>query len=121
LERAIANLVDNGIRHNEPGGTLEITTRTKNGTVHLRVANGGATIAPEQAATLTEPCRRLARGGGGFGLGLSIVNSVIRAHRGRLDVTAPPSGGLVVEGTLDGAGTARSVALARTPGALTKS
>ncbi|MBV9421280.1 MAG: HAMP domain-containing histidine kinase [Solirubrobacterales bacterium] len=96
LERMIANLVDNGIRHNESGGWLDVSTHTGNGTVRLVVANGGPRIDPAEAATLAEPFQRLGRGGGGFGLGLSIVRSVVQAHGGAIEVAAPQAGGLEV-------------------------
>ena len=97
LERLLANLIDNGIRHNVPGGRLTIATRTLGSEVELIVANGGPVIAPEQVASLTQPFRRLARQSGGYGLGLSIVASVVAAHHGRLQVSAPPTGGLRVQ------------------------
>jgi signal transduction histidine kinase len=97
LERMIANLLDNGIRHNEPGGWLRVMTRTAAGRVRVSVANGGDRIDPASAATLSEPFRRLDRGAGGFGLGLSIVRSVVEAHGGVLEVSAPDAGGLVVQ------------------------
>jgi signal transduction histidine kinase len=100
LERMMANLVDNGIRHNEPGGFLTVATRAEGEWVHLTVANGGTHIDPAEAATLTQAFRRLDRGAGGFGLGLSIVRSVVDVHWGKLEVEAPPSGGLVVHVTL---------------------
>jgi signal transduction histidine kinase len=96
LERLLANLIDNGIRHNVPGGYLVISTVTHGAQVELRVANGGAVIAPDQVASLTEPFRRLSRLTAGFGLGLSIVDSVVKAHDGRLWVSAPTEGGLEV-------------------------
>jgi len=97
LERMIANLIDNGIRHNEPGGGLRVSTRVAGGRVRLTVANGGPRIDPAAAATLTEPFRRLDRGAGGFGLGLSIVRRVVEAHGGTLELIAPSEGGLVVQ------------------------
>jgi signal transduction histidine kinase len=97
LERMIANLLDNGIRHNEPGGWLRVSTRSRDRRVHVTVANGGPRIASADAVTLTEPFRRLDRGAGGFGLGLSIVRSVVDAHGGTLEMTAPNDGGLVVQ------------------------
>jgi signal transduction histidine kinase len=96
LERAIANLIDNGIRHNEPHGFLSVATRVDGTVVRLSVRNGGPVIDPEDARTLTEPFRRLDRTFGGFGLGLSIVRTVVRAHGGTLEVAAPESGGLEV-------------------------
>ena len=96
LERMIANLVDNGIQHNEPGGYLRVSTRTVGGRVRLTVANGGPAIDPADADRLTEPFRRLDRGAGGFGLGLSIVRSVVVAHGGTMEIEAPDTGGLEV-------------------------
>jgi hypothetical protein len=96
LERLIANLIDNGIRYNRPGGFLEVGTRTGEGRALVHVRNSGDAIDPEAAVTLTEPFRRLARGGDGFGLGLSIVSSVVAAHGGSLRVEAPAGGGLDV-------------------------
>jgi signal transduction histidine kinase len=96
LERMIANLVDNGIQHNEPGGYLRVSTRTVGGNVRLTVANGGPAIDPADADKLTEPFRRLDRAAGGFGLGLSIVRSVVVAHGGTIEIEAPDTGGLEV-------------------------
>jgi signal transduction histidine kinase len=96
LERMIANLLDNGIRHNEPGGFLEVRTETLDGRVRLRVANGGPRIDPAAARTLMAPFCRLDRDGNGFGLGLSIVRSVAAAHGGRASLSAPEGGGLEV-------------------------
>jgi signal transduction histidine kinase len=121
LERMIANLVENGIRHNEPGGSLRVRTRVRGGRVELLVANGGAHIAPEDVPTLTEPFRRLARSGGGFGLGLSIVRSVVDVHGGELQVEAPASGGLEVRVELAGLPGGPGVAVGQASAALTRS
>ncbi len=120
LERMIANLIDNGIRHNEPGGRLTVTSDGRADGVRLRVANGGAVIDPEQARTLIEPFRRLDRGPGGFGLGLSIVHSVVAAHGGALEVAAPSGGGLEITVLLKGMPAPRVGAVLAQP-ALTES
>lgn len=94
LERMLANLVENGIRHNRPGGTLQVATSTAAGAVEVLVSNSGATIDPGEVQSLTEPFRRLSRTSGGFGLGLSIVSSVAEVHGGTLALIAPGEGGL---------------------------
>jgi len=96
LERLIANLVDNGIHHNEDRGYLRVSTRTHDDHVELVVANGGPRIDPERVAELVEPFRRIDRTVRGFGLGLSIVQSIAQAHHGTATLTAPESGGLEV-------------------------
>ena len=121
IERMIANLIDNGIRHNEPGGDLSIRTQMAGKAATLTVANGGAVIDPEAAAQLTEPFRRLERESDGFGLGLSIVQAVVWAHRGTLLVAAHASGGLEVRIELPGAAAASSTLRVREePPALTR-
>jgi signal transduction histidine kinase len=120
LERMIANLIDNGIRHNERGGFLDVRTGVHDGRVAVAVCNGGPRIDPEEAQTLTEPFRRLDRSFGGFGLGLSIVRSVAQVHGGAAELTAPESGGLEVRISLPA--TTESTALSkRIPRVLTKS
>jgi signal transduction histidine kinase len=96
LERAIANLIDNGIRHNVPGGHLRVGSGSENGSSWISVSNGGPVIDSEQARALSEPFQRLDRRRGGFGLGLSIVRSVAEVHGGSSEIVAPESGGLEV-------------------------
>ena len=57
LERMIANLIDNGIRHNEPRGHLDVRTTASDAHVRVVVANGGAVIDPALAQSLLEPFR----------------------------------------------------------------
>jgi signal transduction histidine kinase len=102
LERMIANLIDNGIRHNERGGQLSVRTETAGGAVRLVVANGGPVIDTDDPQSLLEPFRRLDRSFDGFGLGLSIVKSVVVAHHGTIEVIAPSDGGLELRITLPG-------------------
>lgn len=94
LERMLANLVENAVRHNQPGGELSVATSTSEGMAEVLVRNGGAIIDPAEVQSLTEPFRRLSRASGGFGLGLSIVRSVAEIHGGTLELTALPQGGL---------------------------
>jgi signal transduction histidine kinase len=108
LERMIANLIDNGIRHNILGGYLHVATSTTGATVRVVVQNGGAVISSADAVALMEPFKRVDRAATGFGLGLSIVRSVAAAHGGEAMLTAPPEGGVRIEITLPG--TARPAA-----------
>ena len=92
LARAVANLVDNALRHGRRGGV--VTVRLRDG--ELTVGNDGAPIRADDLARLTEPFERLQRGSGrGTGLGLSIVRRIAEAHGGRLVLEAPEGGGLI--------------------------
>jgi signal transduction histidine kinase len=101
LERLIANLIDNAIRHNTPGGHIEITTGARDRHAFLSIANSGPTVPPEQIERLFQPFQRLGdartRHNQGHGLGLSIVQAIANAHRAELSTRAQPLGGLVIE------------------------
>ncbi|WP_434403703.1 sensor histidine kinase [Streptomyces sp. NBC_01353] len=80
LDRLVHNLVVNGVRHNVPDGRVEVRT----GPEGIEVTNTGPEVPPDTVPLLFEPFRRLtARTQApdeGAGLGLSIVDSIARAH-----------------------------------------
>ena len=97
IERMVWNLVDNAVRHNEPGGWIRISTGRCPGGAVLRIANSGAVVPPDAVPTLSEPFRRIRKQpDGGVGLGLSIAQSVSIAHGAQLDVRSQPEGGLFI-------------------------
>jgi signal transduction histidine kinase len=104
LERLAGNLVENAIRHNVSGGWVSVTTRQETDTGVLEVVNTGPVLDPAAVDGLLEPFRRAgpdrSSDGGGVGLGLSIVNAIVGAHRGTLLLNARPDGGLLVRAQL---------------------
>ena len=106
LERLAANLVENAVRHNHPGGWVEVTTGASDGRASIRVSNSGPVVPPAEVPALFEPFRRLAAArtasGRGAGLGLSIVRSVAQAHGGTVHARARDEGGLEVVVDLPG-------------------
>ena len=98
LRQAVSNLLRNAVRHNVPGGGIELALTRTGGRARLRVSNDGPLVPAERLESLREP---FVRGSGrgrtrdaGHGLGLAIVSAVATAHNGVLELSANPSGGL---------------------------
>jgi signal transduction histidine kinase len=108
LTRMVENVIDNAILHNEPGGWIRVTPGADGPLTRLVVENGGALLEQTEVDQLTQPFRRIGppRTGSdrGSGLGLSIVDSIARAHGGELDLDARSEGGLRVAIALPAAG-----------------
>lgn len=95
MERAVSNLVSNGIRHAAAGATLQITASERDGAVRIAVENPGAGIPAEHLDRLFD---RYFRGDasrsestGSAGLGLSIVRAIMNLHEGTAQVTSDGS------------------------------
>jgi signal transduction histidine kinase len=102
VERLVANLVDNAVRHNVPGGHVQVTTSTTAGHARLTVTNTGPAVPADQLERLVQPFQRLNRNrttdvDGGHGLGLSIVAAIAKAHNATLTLHPLPGGGLTAE------------------------
>jgi signal transduction histidine kinase len=100
-ERLIANLADNALRHNAPGGYVEVVTTTRDSRAVLTVTNSGPIVPAEAVGQLLQPFQRLGADrtghGHGLGLGLSIVQAIADAHGAHLAIRPQPSGGLHVD------------------------
>jgi signal transduction histidine kinase len=98
-QRAVANLIDNALRHNVAGGTVWVSVRTADDRAVLTVANTGPVIAPGEVDTLLLPFRRGRQRtrDDGLGLGLPIVQAIATAHGATLAIVPRPDGGLAAE------------------------
>jgi len=99
VERLAGNLVDNAVRHNEPGGWVRVITGAADRVATLRVTNSGPVVPADQVERLLQPFQRAGTertGSEGLGLGLSIVAAVAASHEASLMVTPVPGGGLDV-------------------------
>jgi signal transduction histidine kinase len=97
-ESLIANLTDNALRYNVPGGWAEVSTGTRGGQAVVSVRNTGPVIPPPDVDRLFQPFQRLGaertQRRGGHGLGLAIVRAIADAHGGRVTAAARDGGGL---------------------------
>ncbi len=98
IERLVANLVENALRHNRPDGWVNAWTGQRDGLPTIEVTNVGPVVEPGQVDDLVKPFRRAEENGHGrgLGLGLSIVHAIAEAHGAALHTEARAEGGLRV-------------------------
>jgi two-component system, OmpR family, sensor kinase len=93
LHRLVLNLMENALRHTDPGTAVEASVERVNGEVVLAVEDDGPGIPPELQDKVFE---RFFRGAGdrsgSSGLGLSIVKAVAESHKGNVTLEPPLDG-----------------------------
>lgn len=95
LMRLVINLLDNGIRYGAPGGRLCLTLSSTGDRAVGTVADNGIGISPQQLPHIWERFYQAnpARGASGAGLGLSMVQYIVRVHGGEISVQSTPGVG----------------------------
>ncbi|GAA4057845.1 sensor histidine kinase [Actinomadura miaoliensis] len=109
LERVLANLVGNAVRHNPPGGEpVAVTASAHAEHVEIRVIDRGPGIPPAARDRVFLPFQRLddRSAGTGVGLGLALSRGLTEAMGGTLTPEETPGGGLTMIVSLPAAGTA---------------
>ncbi|MDF7774599.1 HAMP domain-containing sensor histidine kinase [Sphingomonas sp. AOB5] len=88
LSQAIANLIDNALRHASSGGHISLSLTSADGAMRIAVADRGPGIAEADRAEALRRFGRLdsARSLPGAGLGLALVDAVAHLHGGRLEL-----------------------------------
>lgn len=105
LRRAISNLIDNALRYAGQDQPIDLTLIHAGQKLIVDVCDRGPGIPEDAVEHMKRPFTRLdaARSNAvGAGLGLAIVDRIIRAHNGRLDLLPRPQGGLIARITLPG-------------------
>jgi two-component system sensor histidine kinase KdpD len=101
LERVVANVVDNALRH-AGGAAVSLRASTYADRVELRVVDSGPGVPRRAREALFEPFERVGGdpsdrdGAGGVGLGLSVARGLTEVMGGTLAAEDTPGGGLTV-------------------------
>jgi len=112
VERAVANLVENALRHSAPRSRIRVVAAAGDGTIAVAVEDSGPGIERADAERIFERFVRLdaARGPGGAGLGLPIARMIARVHGGDVAVAPSALGGAAFRLTLSGTSASRRFA-----------
>lgn len=103
IYRLVYNLVENAIKYNNPLGQVTVTAYQRNKHVYLSVEDTGSGIPKELRERVFEPFFRVdksrSRELGGVGLGLALVNEIVRVHDGSICIKSGKTGGTIFEVT----------------------
>lgn len=94
LYQLFYNLINNAIRYNKQKGIIQISDERANGSYFIKISDTGIGIPEEEIATIFNRFKKANQSKAGFGLGLSIVKSIISYHQMDLNVSS-----VVNEGT----------------------
>jgi len=93
MEIVLGNLLDNAIKFTPPGGTVSLRGEVRSGKVRIQVKDSGAGILSDDLPLIFNRFYRGHTTEPGSGLGLSIVQSIIQAHGGVVEVQSQPGQG----------------------------
>lgn len=94
IKQVFFNIVKNAMEAMQPGGVLRIKTRSDDDNVYLLFGDTGSGIKQEDLVKLFQPYHTTKQGG--HGLGLMIVQRIMREHGGQVGVESNPGVGTVV-------------------------
>lgn len=92
LKQMIAILMDNACKYVEKGGTIKVRLLREQEKIRLFVSNTGTVIPKEEAEHIFERFYRVdksrVRKENGYGLGLSIAETIVHSHHGKIKVSS---------------------------------
>ena len=97
LSRAIRNLLDNAVKYSPHPRPIEVGVGRRDGDVRISITDRGIGIPPHERAAIFSKFHRgeqaRTRGIKGTGIGLAMVDEIVRAHQGRVEVVSEPGNG----------------------------
>jgi heavy metal sensor kinase len=95
LRSLLSNLVENGLKYTEPGGRVTLSVQRLGPWASLEISDTGIGISKDEQERIFQPFYRApeALSQNGAGLGLSIAQSIAKAHGGTIEVESTPDNG----------------------------
>jgi len=102
LYQAFSNLISNAFKYSRENGIVTLSADAKDGFVEITIADRGLGIPRDELNRIREPYYRASNVGSipGTGMGLHLVDEIVRHHRGRLEIDSEEGRGTRVVVTL---------------------
>jgi PAS domain S-box-containing protein len=93
LQQVVSNLLTNASKFSADGGTIEVSLRQSDECARLSVRDSGRGVPPAELHTIFEPFAQTHPGGsGGLGIGLAVVQQLVRLHGGTVEAHSEGEG-----------------------------
>ncbi len=107
LQRALGNLISNALRHTPAAGQVTLSATRRQDAVVIEIKDSGRGIPPEHLSRVSDRFYRVdisrTSTSGGLGLGLAIVESIMKVHTGSMEIVSTPGSGTTVSLTFPNA------------------
>ena len=95
LKQVFINLIDNAIKYTEDDGMINISILHKENSVNVEITDNGCGIKKSDLGKVTQKFFK-SNSNNGFGIGLSVVQDIIQAHKGRFQIMSEENFGTTV-------------------------
>ena len=96
IKQVFANILDNAFKYTKSGGRVAVFAERAGDNLVVSVADTGCGISPEDLPHITEKFYKANMSVRGSGIGLAVVDEIIRMHNGKLDIASSQGRGTVV-------------------------
>lgn len=96
LKQMFINIIENAIKYSKPGGMVRVEVSEWEGTARTVVADNGCGIAAADLPRVTEKFYKANNTRGGSGIGLAVVDEIVRLHNGKLSIESTEGVGTTV-------------------------
>ena len=96
MKQVFANILDNAFKYTESGGRVAVFAEISGNELVVSIADTGCGISPEDLPHITEKFYKANMSVRGSGIGLAVVDEIIKMHAGKLDIASTKGKGTVV-------------------------
>ena len=96
IKQVFVNILDNSFKYTEAGGTISVTAKAENGFVTITIADTGCGIPTADIPYVTEKFYKANVSVRGSGIGLAVVNEIVKRHNGTLSLNSIEGKGTTV-------------------------
>jgi two-component system NtrC family sensor kinase len=98
LQTIFANLINNAIKYNRPGGKVIVSLQKENDSIHMKISDTGIGISRDKWSLIFKPFFRVQeKSAEGSGLGLALVKKLVELHDGTIQVQSVEGEGSVFQ------------------------